>query len=529
MTLRDLLQPHRGRSRATGSSAGLPSASPTRWRNGSSRSRDGFNVLPPYFPGRAGRLRRLVVPELQARGLFRREYDGPTLRTTSGCRACQRPPDTSAAVAAHSPDQILSRAARIICHTASSPRLQVCAPLRMRYELVLSAALWLSAGLTSRCLRRTGTDEPTDQLQATTSQPFTCPAAAAARFAHEPHAGQRVASGMPASACGRRGSFAPTASQHGRTAHSISYRAAQHEAIAEERLERLAEGVNRRAAPRPGPQDAYARYFATGYVRPAPDAVRRILPRSRSPDGAPHGAAAAFPRRASSSRYGPSGCGCWPWSRAGQNHASPRRSARGPRRRCWPRTRSADVASGRSRQRTSRRNSSTAVRSWRCAGLSREGSSTCRCVQLLRQRPQAVAAPWKSAETLHARTCADCRPEATSADLGSQPTTTPPCAGPLASATRGCNPHATHATHAPDGLYREEPRRLGKPLPACGRHQGDYCAKDRRTGAGAGGHNSARSTARTRPGAGRVLPKVTPSASRSRRSSRDRFVLEPGE
>src|SRR6185369_6357678 len=37
---------------------------------------DGFNVLPPYFPGALSDFVDLVVPELQARGLFRREYGG---------------------------------------------------------------------------------------------------------------------------------------------------------------------------------------------------------------------------------------------------------------------------------------------------------------------------------------------------------------------------------------------------------------------------------------------------------------------
>ena len=50
---------------------------------------DGFNVLPPYFPGALADFVDLVVPELQARGLFRREYEGTTLRDHFGLpRAC---------------------------------------------------------------------------------------------------------------------------------------------------------------------------------------------------------------------------------------------------------------------------------------------------------------------------------------------------------------------------------------------------------------------------------------------------------
>ena len=45
---------------------------------------DGFNVLPPYFPGALADFVDLVVPELQARGLFRRDYEGATLRDHFG-------------------------------------------------------------------------------------------------------------------------------------------------------------------------------------------------------------------------------------------------------------------------------------------------------------------------------------------------------------------------------------------------------------------------------------------------------------
>src|SRR5829696_5393656 len=45
---------------------------------------DGYNVLPPYFPGGFDDFVDLVVPELQRRGLFRREYEGTTLRDHFG-------------------------------------------------------------------------------------------------------------------------------------------------------------------------------------------------------------------------------------------------------------------------------------------------------------------------------------------------------------------------------------------------------------------------------------------------------------
>ncbi|WP_431284978.1 LLM class flavin-dependent oxidoreductase [Humitalea sp. 24SJ18S-53] len=45
---------------------------------------DGFNILPPYFPGGFDDFVDQVVPILQARGLFRRDYSGTTLRDHLG-------------------------------------------------------------------------------------------------------------------------------------------------------------------------------------------------------------------------------------------------------------------------------------------------------------------------------------------------------------------------------------------------------------------------------------------------------------
>lgn len=45
---------------------------------------DGFNVLVPHLPGGLDDVARYVVPELQRRGLFRREYSGTTLREHLG-------------------------------------------------------------------------------------------------------------------------------------------------------------------------------------------------------------------------------------------------------------------------------------------------------------------------------------------------------------------------------------------------------------------------------------------------------------
>ncbi len=50
---------------------------------------DGFNVMPPVFPRDLREFNRLVVPELQRRGLHRTEYEGATLRENLGLT---RPP-----------------------------------------------------------------------------------------------------------------------------------------------------------------------------------------------------------------------------------------------------------------------------------------------------------------------------------------------------------------------------------------------------------------------------------------------------
>jgi FMN-dependent oxidoreductase (nitrilotriacetate monooxygenase family) len=55
---------------------------------------DGFNVMPPYFPGGLEDFVNLVIPELQRRGLFRTAYEGRTLRENLGLR---RPLNTLAA------------------------------------------------------------------------------------------------------------------------------------------------------------------------------------------------------------------------------------------------------------------------------------------------------------------------------------------------------------------------------------------------------------------------------------------------
>ncbi len=55
-----------------------------------SRGSDGFNILFPYLPGGLDAFVEQVVPELQRREIFRREYQGKTLRHHLGL---VRPPD----------------------------------------------------------------------------------------------------------------------------------------------------------------------------------------------------------------------------------------------------------------------------------------------------------------------------------------------------------------------------------------------------------------------------------------------------
>ncbi|MGC2522000.1 MAG: nitrilotriacetate monooxygenase, partial [Stellaceae bacterium] len=59
---------------------------------------DGFNILPPYFPGAFADFVDQVVPELQRRGLYRRDYEGTTLRDHLGLPRVPAPVRPSRAV-----------------------------------------------------------------------------------------------------------------------------------------------------------------------------------------------------------------------------------------------------------------------------------------------------------------------------------------------------------------------------------------------------------------------------------------------
>jgi hypothetical protein len=47
---------------------------------------DGFNVVPPLLPQGFEDFTRLVVPELQRRGIFRKEYQQGTYRDNLGLK-----------------------------------------------------------------------------------------------------------------------------------------------------------------------------------------------------------------------------------------------------------------------------------------------------------------------------------------------------------------------------------------------------------------------------------------------------------
>ncbi len=59
---------------------------------------DGFNILPPYFPGGFADFVDEVVPELQRRGLYRRDYSGTSLRDHLGLARVPAPAVRSRAV-----------------------------------------------------------------------------------------------------------------------------------------------------------------------------------------------------------------------------------------------------------------------------------------------------------------------------------------------------------------------------------------------------------------------------------------------
>jgi len=64
------------------------------------RGADGFNVMPPFMPGGLDDVVELLIPELQRRGLFRKQYEGRTLRENLGLQRPVHPATRSRQVAA---------------------------------------------------------------------------------------------------------------------------------------------------------------------------------------------------------------------------------------------------------------------------------------------------------------------------------------------------------------------------------------------------------------------------------------------
>ncbi|MER9224075.1 LLM class flavin-dependent oxidoreductase [Mesorhizobium sp. M0437] len=73
----------RGHWRVVGTPAQIADQLEARFEGGAA---DGFNVMPSYFPGQLEAFATLVVPELQRRGLFRKDYEGSTLRDHLGLK-----------------------------------------------------------------------------------------------------------------------------------------------------------------------------------------------------------------------------------------------------------------------------------------------------------------------------------------------------------------------------------------------------------------------------------------------------------
>jgi FMN-dependent oxidoreductase (nitrilotriacetate monooxygenase family) len=80
----------RGKSVIVGSPAQIADHMQHWFENGGA---DGFNIMAPYLPGAHDDFVELVIPELQARGLFRTEYEGATLRENLGLARPERTPD----------------------------------------------------------------------------------------------------------------------------------------------------------------------------------------------------------------------------------------------------------------------------------------------------------------------------------------------------------------------------------------------------------------------------------------------------
>jgi len=73
----------RGHWQVVGTAGEIADAMEERFQN---YGADGFNIMAPVMPGGLSDFIELVVPELRRRGLFRTEYEGPTLRDNLGLK-----------------------------------------------------------------------------------------------------------------------------------------------------------------------------------------------------------------------------------------------------------------------------------------------------------------------------------------------------------------------------------------------------------------------------------------------------------
>ncbi|MFM8332965.1 MAG: NtaA/DmoA family FMN-dependent monooxygenase [Candidatus Methylumidiphilus sp.] len=77
------------------------------------RGADGFNVVPPLLPSGFEDFTRLVVPELQRRGIFHTEYQGATLRESLGLKRPANPNTGKTSAHAAAPVEIAEAEQRL--------------------------------------------------------------------------------------------------------------------------------------------------------------------------------------------------------------------------------------------------------------------------------------------------------------------------------------------------------------------------------------------------------------------------------
>ena len=77
------------------------------------RAADGFNIVPPLLPSGFENFARLVVPELQRRGIFHKDYSGTTLRESLGLKRPANPHTVRNDQTAESADTVQAKATEV--------------------------------------------------------------------------------------------------------------------------------------------------------------------------------------------------------------------------------------------------------------------------------------------------------------------------------------------------------------------------------------------------------------------------------